>query len=46
MKHSVYVGESHCSLPYRMSRHQAEYWVMLGKRSRGGEKVGGEKEGE
>ena len=25
VKHSVYVGESHGSLPYPMSRHQAEY---------------------
>ena len=36
--HSVYVGESHRSLPFRLSRHFNEYRAMLrkGRRGRGG----------
>ena len=39
--HSVYVGESHRSLPFRLARHFQEYRAMLRKGRRGGGGRGG-----
>ena len=39
--HSVFVGESHRSLPFRLARHYEEYQAMLRKRKRGGVGRGG-----